>query len=118
MAELLSVTELPDGFDYPPEFRRVCELGLTRLEPWWIIDGELLRDRYRGLRQRYPGRDLVPFALRQDRDDVACFEPMSARVVIVHDFADPGYERRDECAGFNAWLRRAIEDLIEFGGGP
>jgi hypothetical protein len=43
MADLLSITDLPKGFEYPREFVRVVELGLTNLEPWWIIDGDLLR---------------------------------------------------------------------------
>lgn len=116
MADLLSVADLPAKFVYPPEFVRVVELRLTQLEPWWIIEGEPLRDRHKGLQQRYPGRTLVPFAVRQDQDDVACFVPDGKQVVIVHDFADPGYERRDELADFNAWLRRAVDDLIEFGG--
>jgi hypothetical protein len=115
MAELLSMADLPDGFDYPAEFVRVVELGLTQLEPWWIIEGDLLRDRSRGLQQRYPDRTLVPFAVRQDRDDVACFQPDRSTVAIIHDFADSGYEQRDELPDFNAWLRRAVEDLIEFG---
>ncbi len=116
MGELISVPHFPDEFDYPREFVRVVELGLTHLEPCWIIKGDLLRDRYRGLQQRYPTRTLVPFAVRQDRDDVACFVPDAKHVVIIHDFADPGYEQRDALEDFNAWLRRAIDDLIEFGG--
>jgi hypothetical protein len=116
MTELLSISDLPEGFEYPPEFVRIVELELTQLEPWWIIEGDRLRTRYLGLRKRYPSRTLVPFALRQDCDDVACFEPGRAGVVIVHDFASPGWEQRDQLPDFHSWLRRAIEDLIEFGG--
>ena len=35
MADLLSASDLPDGFDYPAEFVRLVELDLTNLEPWW-----------------------------------------------------------------------------------
>lgn len=117
MAELLSVADLPRDFDYPPEFIRVVELGLTQLEPWWIVEGDLLRDRHQGLKSRYPSRSLVPFAIRQDRDDVACFDVESNKVVVIHDFADPGWEKRAEFDGFNDWLKQAVADLIEFGGG-
>jgi hypothetical protein len=95
MAELLSIADLPEGFGYPLEFVRVVELGLTQLEPWWVLEGDRLRTRYRGLRERYPSRTLVPFALRQDCDDVACFELNRPGVVIIHDFASPGWEQRD-----------------------
>lgn len=116
MAKLLESAVLPPGFEYPREFLRVVELGLTDLEPWLVIDGEQLRRRHQGLRERYPDRSLVPFARRQDNDDVACWDldRSDRRVVIVHDFASPGWERRTEFADFNDWLRQAIEDLIAF----
>jgi hypothetical protein len=114
MAELLSIADLPEDFEYPPELVRVVELGLTQLEPWWVLEGDLLRTRYRGLRERYPSRTLVPFAIREDRDDVACFELNRPGVVIIHDFASPGWEQREQLPDFYSWLRRAIDDLIEF----
>jgi hypothetical protein len=114
MADLLGVNELPDGFTYPPEFVRVVDLGLTNLEPWWILDGRLLRDRYAGMSLRYPQRPILPFAKRQDNDDVACWDLQTGRVVIVHDFADPGWEERKVFPNFNAWLRQAFDDMIQF----
>ncbi|WP_375431308.1 hypothetical protein [uncultured Friedmanniella sp.] len=116
MALLLSLTDLPEEFSYPPFFIRVVGLGLTNLEPWWIIEGDVLLMKYQGLRKRYPTRRLIPFARRQDNDDVACWDLELARggVVIIHDFAEPGWERREEMVSFENWLRRAVEDLIEF----
>jgi hypothetical protein len=114
MADLLSTDDLPEGFEYPHEFVRVVELGLTNIEPWWIIDGDRLRNRFLGLRERYPERSLVPFAVRQDNDDVACWDTKVGNVAIVHDFASQGYEHHREFAEFYAWFRQAIEDFIEF----
>jgi hypothetical protein len=114
MADLLNVEDLPEGFAYPHLFIKVVELGLTNIEPWWIIQGELLFERYIGLRERYASRSLVPFACRQDNDDVACWDGDDLKVSIVHDFASPGYEQRAELPDFASWLRSAIEDLIEF----
>jgi hypothetical protein len=116
MADLLTITELPEGFDYPPEFIRVVELGLTNLEPWWIFDGDQLRRRVTALRERYPERRLLPFARRQDNDDVACWDLAQGDVAVIHDLASPGWEQRARYPDFNAWLRRAVEDLIEHGG--
>ena len=116
MARLLPISDLPDGFNYPPEFIRVVELGLTDLEPWWIFDGELLWRRAANLRRRYPDRRLVPFARRQDNDDVACWDLAEGDVVIIHDFASPGSEQRARFPDFYSWLRQAIDDLIEHGG--
>lgn len=114
MADLLPKAELPDGFRYPPEIIRIIDLGLTNLEPWWIIQGDLLSDRASGLRQRYPNRRLVPFAVRQDNDDVACWDVDQGVVAIIHDFASSGFEQRQVLADFNAWFRVAVEDLINF----
>lgn len=116
-AELLSPGDLPDGFAYPPEFLRVVELGLLQLEPWFVLRGDLLRRRLEGLEKRYPDRVYVPFADRQDNDDVACFTGSGSEVVIVHDFASPGWERRERepYPDFHAWLRRAFDDFIRWG---
>lgn len=113
-ADLLAVLDLPEDLVYPPDFIRVVELGLTNLEPWRILTGELLRDRYAGIARRYPQQALVPFARRQDNDDVACWDARDGRLVVIHDFASPGSEVRGEFPNFYAWLRQAMEDLIEF----
>lgn len=114
MTELLPIGDLPNGFTYPAEYIRTVELGLRNFEPWWIIDGRFLRDRFVGLKERYPELSLVPFAFREDNDDVACWDTVSRNVVIIHDFASPGYERRAELVDFHAWLRLAVDDFIEF----
>ncbi len=114
--DLLSEDELPAGFRYPGAFHRVLAFNLTRLEPWLFLDGDGLRDRYFGLEARYPGNRLVPFAQRQDNDDVACWHRgNSVEVVIVHDFAAPGWELRATFPDFYAWFRAAVEDFIGWG---
>ncbi|MGW1197294.1 hypothetical protein ACWD4B_15875 [Streptomyces sp. NPDC002536] len=115
MIDILTTTDLPQDFEYPAEFIRVVELGLTNLEPWWIFDGDQLRRRAVGLRERYPERRLVPFARRQDNDDVACWDLAQGDVSVIHDMARPGWEQRERFPDFNAWLRQAVEDLIEHG---
>jgi len=114
MTELIDESELPTGFSYPPEFIAFLNLGMTNLTPWWIPTGEMLQDRYSGLRGRFSERDLVPFAERQDNDDVACWDAQSGKVVVVHDFGDPRAPDRATFEDFFGWLRRAIEDLIAF----
>jgi hypothetical protein len=116
MAQLLDFADLPAGFEYPRGFIRVIELGLIQLEPWRLLEGEQLWERNRGLKERYPSRILVPFARRQDNDDVACWEPKAGDgiVVVVHDFASPGWESHGQFESFYDWLRQAVEDLIEF----
>lgn len=113
--DLLTEKERPQGFSYPRQFNRLIERGLTDLEPWYFLEGKLLRDTMVGLAERYPDRKLVPFARRQDNDDVACWQVgASGEVFVIHDFASPGWEQRGQFAGFYDWVRRAVEDFIEF----
>ncbi|MBV9951816.1 MAG: hypothetical protein JO291_07675 [Acidimicrobiia bacterium] len=116
MSELLSGDDL-GGFVYPPEFERVVALGLVDLEPWRILVGEDLRETAAGLRKRYSDQNYVPFAARVDNDDIACWRmPSSGEVVIVHDFASPGWEARGRGhPDVMAWFRQAVDDCIEWG---
>lgn len=117
MIELISLGDLPDDFSYPRGFIRILELGVTDLEPWSFLDGKELRIVYSGLRQRYPDQGYVPFATRQDNDDVACWSHAPPEVIVVHDRASPGWERRGRKPhpNFHAWLRAAVEDCIIWG---
>lgn len=113
--DLLLEKEWPAGFSYPRQFKRLVERGLTDLEPWYFLEGRPLRDSMAGLAERYPDRQLVPFARRQDNDDVACWQAGTGQqVFVIHDHASPGWEQRGQFAGFYDWLRRAVEDFIEF----
>jgi len=114
VASLIPMTELPAGFSYPKEYLRIMELELTNLEPWWLMDGDILFRIYNGLAKRYPEDRFVPFAKREDNDDIACWDLAAGNIVIVHDFADPGRHRRGMFKDFYTWFRQAIEDLIEF----
>lgn len=112
---LLAASELPDGFTYPQQFCRAVDLGLMNLEPWYLIEGEELHRTLKGLRERYQGRRLIPFARRQDNDDIACWEVHGESVIVViHDFASPGWEQSGRFECFWDWFRQAVEDMIEF----
>ena len=113
--DLMTRELLPTGFECPREFLRIVELKLVHLEPWSILDREEVHERMVGLRTRYPGRVVVPFAARQDRDDMACWDLAAPdRVSIIHDHASPGWEDHGSHPSFYAWLRVAVEDLVEF----
>ncbi len=60
MAELLTVDDLPPGFEYPREFIRIVELDLTSLEPWWMLTGEQLLEGLRRASPALPRSDLHP----------------------------------------------------------
>ena len=113
---LLKQTELPEWFNYPREFLRIVDQGLLDFDPWIVLQGERLKIRFKGLQERYPNRELIPFARREDNDDVACWDRHKAGVVIIHDFASSGYEDREGYESFWDWLRAALEATIEYDG--
>lgn len=96
-------------------FLRLVESGITHLDPWWIFDRRFALEKLDGLKTRYPSRNLVPFARNQSNDDVACWERGALpKVVVIHDYADPGWEQRATFDTFWDWFRSAVEDFIEF----
>lgn len=116
LARLLRDDAKPEGFVYPSDFLRVVAKGFADLEPWEILLGDRLHQRLYGLTKRYPQR-LVPFAARTDNDDVACWDLdlPSGRVLIVHDWASPGWERREQFDSFDGWFRQAVDDFLLLG---
>ncbi|HEY5799837.1 MAG TPA: hypothetical protein VIT92_06435 [Burkholderiaceae bacterium] len=115
MINLLDKTALPDWFSYPDEFITRVQTGELDIGPWRFLQGDFLALRHTGLRQRYPERDLVPFARRIDSDDVACWDVRGpGHVYVVHDFAAPGWEERDKFGSFAEWHAQAVEDARDY----
>jgi hypothetical protein len=112
---MISKGKLPDGFDYPAGYQRIVELNLINLEPWYILPSERAEKIMVGLRERYYKRVLIPFAKRDDNDDISCFEiGGSYSIVIIHDFSSAGTETRKGYNNIWDWFRDAIEEMIEF----
>lgn len=115
MDKLLRVSELPNWFTYPQDFLTQVNEGNLDIGPWQVLTGHWLRTRREGLDKRFPKRILIPFARRMDNDDIACWEEgASIAVRIVHDFAAPGWEEREEYASFGDWLVAARLDAEDY----
>ena len=101
-------------YEYPEAYKKLVELNLIDFDMWYLIESEQATRRYHDLKQRYPNRQLVPFARRDDNDDIACFEIGKGDVVqLIHDFASEGYEQRGEFQDVWEWLEFAIKEMIE-----
>jgi hypothetical protein len=70
------------------------------------------------LKRQYPARQLVPFALWEGSDDVACFdggaESGDPVVYYVHAYASPGWEDRGHVRNFAEWLEAAKEESSKY----
>ncbi len=102
-----------ENFKFPQSYLKVIELNLIDYEYWYLMSKEQIISRKEGLDKRFPNRKLIPFARRDDNDDIACFEiGFNEKVFIVHDYASEGYERRQEFDDFWSWFISAIKELI------
>jgi hypothetical protein len=111
---LLQTEDVDEPVTLPDGLMKVVEHNLIDITPWHIMPRELAVVRLKGLRQRYQQK-YVPFAYRQDNDDVATIlTGVPDRVVVIHDFAADGSEVVCEHESFWAWFRAAVDDLIEF----
>ena len=110
--ELFNVKEIYKEFQYPAAFLKAMDLELVDFDFWYFMPEEEVKMRVHGLISRYPKRKLIPFARRDDCDDIACFEVgMGPKVQIIHDFASEGYEQRGEYNNLWDWMKAAIEEL-------
>jgi hypothetical protein len=112
---ILLPNERPSWVQYPHSFCRIVDQQLIHITPWHIMQGERALRQYRGLAERYPTRELFPYAYRQDNDDVACWaKGMGEKVFIIHDFASPGCEDEGAFDDVWAWFRSAVEETISW----
>lgn len=98
----------------PIEANKIIELGIINLKPWEFLNDERFNIKNHGIKQRYGYNDLVAFAIRMDNDDVACWDIEKKKVIIIHDYSSPGFERRKIFKTFWDWFRYAVEDMIGF----
>ena len=111
--DILDLEKQFGNFSYPKSFLKVNELNLVDYDYWYLMNKDQILTRREGLLKRFSKRNLVPFARRGDNDDIACFEiGHGERVFIVHDYADEGWERRQEFETFWNWFISAINELI------
>ena len=111
--EIFNAKEIYENYSYQEEFIKIVDLNLVDLDLWYLMNKEQAEIRIKGLKDRYPQRKLIPFARRDDGDDIACFQVgKENRVQIIHDFASAGYEQRKEYECFWDWFRDAVEEMI------
>ena len=92
-------------FEYPQEFIISIQKGIVDWGSWYIVPEQRAKQRLIGLMKRYPNIKLIPFAKRDDCDDIACFEVDRPNFVeIIHDFSSPGFEQRQEYTSLKQWI--------------
>jgi len=109
------VERRPQWFEYTCEYLWLLEHQLVDLEPWFLLERDDLEWYSGQIAELYTDYEAIPFAKRQDNDDVACWiKGESGIVQIIHVNASPGWEKRNKYSDFWAWFHQAIDDMILF----
>ena len=104
MISILQSNERPGWVEYPSEYITLVNSDKDEFLPWYLLDKESLLIRYYGLQERYPKRNLFPFARADNSDDIACWEKEKpGKIILIHDFASSGYENKMEFETFQEW---------------
>lgn len=104
MIKILQNDEKPSWVNYPDKYLDLINKEEDEFLPWYLMDKERILIRHKGLQKRYPARILFPFARHDYTDDVACWEKdKPGKVILLHDFASPGYENKMEFETFDEW---------------
>lgn len=102
--------DFPGWLQLPNKYFELIQLSQNAFLPWYLINRDDYLTKRKGLQERYPSRELVPFAKHDYSDDVACWDRNKlSKVVIVHDYASPGYENRYIFESFDDWYNYVIE---------
>jgi hypothetical protein len=106
----------PPWLVYPEELLSLVRSETVAFVPWHLIKVEIeMRLRHAARLKSRLGRELIPFAYRQDREDLACFEKGRGQaVIIIHDNTDPGYEDEGSYPSFAAWLQAVRAEAAEW----
>lgn len=103
-----------DIYKYPEAFNKIIELNLVDFDIWYLIEEGQATRRYQALKERFPNRKLIPFARRDDNDDIACFEiEKGGKVELIHDFTTEGFEQKREFEDLWEWIKFAVDEMIE-----
>lgn len=112
---LLDSKHRPSWLEYPKALVDLVEAGEVHFVPWHILEVEYVVPEVSALAWRY-GRKLVPFAYRQNNDDLACFEcSFGDQVKIVHNHATKGWEDEASYPNFSEWLKAVEAEMEEWG---
>jgi len=114
--------EVPDGFIWALNHNLIGLDTFSQLEPWHLCDiPEIipLSKRWKNIQLK---RTFIPFARRQDCDELACFEVISGKVVkicTIHyqlhsDGIPTDIEILDEHPSFWDWLKSVVSDIEQW----
>jgi hypothetical protein len=118
-----------DGIAYPTALRWLLAQGFNGFTPWHIVSEDHARAirggfQYETATNFHTIRDILPFAYRQDMDDVAGFViekgVVTAKVVTVHltyrrnGPEIEGYPGMLIHDSFWSWMKECIDDTAEW----
>jgi hypothetical protein len=111
--ELPKPDDLPGWFTYPPLFRWFIDHGIAITPPWTFLPHERVLELTAHFAERFGEAKLIPFAERNDRGIIACWERENPDQIFYCAETDDRYPEACEHQNLQHWFRAAINDLID-----
>ncbi|WP_460926142.1 hypothetical protein [Spirosoma agri] len=108
--QLLPTSVTPEWFEYPESVLVLLKLGLLNIKPWKVLTGEQLL----AYNSRYAQKQIVPFAIRLDNDDIVCWSLKHDKKLVLWDETEMGFKSDEVYKDVWAWLTVATQDMIDF----
>jgi hypothetical protein len=106
---------LPKDFSYPTPFIELVTWNSVNLVPWYILKRNDAVGMHGYLHTLYRRPIYIPFARRQDTDDVAAWTIQDPGKIHIVDIAEqPEWAITPVCKDFEAWMRVVFEDMLDF----
>lgn len=103
------IEDFPSWVNMPTQYFSLIKFDQVKFSPWFFFDRKELMIYCDGLKERYPNRALFPFAKYAYSDDIACLEKENpGKVIIIHDYASPGWEQRHIFDSFEDWFELVL----------
>lgn len=111
---LIEQSKRPSWLEYPQELLQLLVDNRIHMTPWHLLEAEFAISGIKALAESY-NRQLVPFAFRQDNDDLACFEmSFGCEVIIIHNHASKGWEDEIRYSNIFEWLKSVELDMADW----
>lgn len=119
---------LPIGFSFPDDYIAIAHEG-AKLDPWEFLCNDMATSLlyYGKLLKKFPGRNLVPFAIASDNSGffndgwvvLACFdgnEKPHCSKVLIYDYSTPKITPWENkiFSSFGDWLESAKQESLEY----
>ncbi len=111
MIKILPIEECPAWLQYPSLYLNLIKQGQEQFLHWCFIENTKIVVINKDLQKKY-ARNLFIFAVKDNCDDIACWEKNQGdRIFIIDDSIPRGFEQIRIFDDFDSWYQWALQDI-------